>query len=892
MRRVLLLVACLSLWLVAVASGATRYVATTGSDTADGSTGSPYQHIQKCATVSVSGDICLIRAGTYRETVTPAANGITFQPDGSAIVTVSGADLVTGWTVHSGNIYKSTGMTWTLGVSFNQVFVDGQAMNLARFPNASLDLSNPTWLTADSSVPTADIETSTFEIFDSALTQANGFWNGAEVTHMAAGMYSMAGTVSSYTTGHIVGDNPHVQARFMESPMGQQYKYYLSNKLAALDTGGEWYFDGTTLYLWTPDNSNPTGHTVEAKRRQFAFDLSGRSNITIRNLKLFASSINMSPSSSNNVLDGIDAKYVWHQLRNMPAAGIGQTDPKWGAWNTGIILAGTDNILKNCTIAWSSHNGVYLRNTHQTVENCTIHDVQYLASEGGAVSWMGDTSTGGSTSGHVVRQNTMYNSGRHLVNHYYAQNVLITNNLMYDFCLTAGDCGATYTVKPEASGTISYNVVHDTHSPYFNFGLYMDDEANSWLVHHNVVWTNTGGCGIVYKASNFQIYNNTVNDSGTGICAQGSGSNVVIANNLGNSGIPSGNDNLQTTNAGYVNEAAHNYQLTSGSPAVNTGHFISGITTNCVNQCDIGAYEFGTAAWTAGATPVTGPTCPAGCTCTVTAGVCDGPPVCPAGCTCTVAGVCDNPTCPPTCTCTAVPGTCDTGGGGLGPVAWWKFEEGSGTTANDSSGNNKHGTLSGPIWVAGRIGNFALQFDGINDAVFLPAAVLPSMNGDQTVCLWAFTPDVTQPGNQGFRHTLLQLWQDDLNGVRMVVTDETAPPGLWAISTTVAGTESSRQTTTQAFVNNTWVHVCYTREVGTFVLYTNGQAQPTTDPGGYSLGDSSYLGQRTATGGQFNGRLDQVKVWSRSLSAAEIQSEFTGTSVTPATAPHHRAMVR
>ncbi|HUV63238.1 MAG TPA: hypothetical protein VMW24_05025, partial [Sedimentisphaerales bacterium] len=46
-------------------------------------------------------------------------------------------------------------------------------------------------------------------------------------------------------------------------------------------------------------------------------------------------------------------------------------------------------------------------------------------------------------------------------------------------------------------------------------------------------------------------------------------------------------------------------------------------------------------------------------------------------------------------------------------VGHWKFDEASGTVANDSSGYGNNGTLqNGPIWVPGKISS-ALQFDGI-----------------------------------------------------------------------------------------------------------------------------------------------------------------------------------
>ena len=83
------------------------YVATNGNDSNTGtSLDQPFRTIQKCATVAVAGDTCLIRAGTYRETVTPAHSGaegspITFTAYAAETVTISGADVITGWTLHT-----------------------------------------------------------------------------------------------------------------------------------------------------------------------------------------------------------------------------------------------------------------------------------------------------------------------------------------------------------------------------------------------------------------------------------------------------------------------------------------------------------------------------------------------------------------------------------------------------------------------------------------------------------------------------------------------------------------------------------------------------------------------------------------------------------------------
>src|SRR3989338_11448150 len=50
-----------------------------------------------------------------------------------------------------------------------------------------------------------------------------------------------------------------------------------------------------------------------------------------------------------------------------------------------------------------------------------------------------------------------------------------------------------------------------------------------------------------------------------------------------------------------------------------------------------------------------------------------------------------------------------------GMVGHWKFDETSGTTATDSSGNNNTGTLTNsPTWTTGKIGG-ALSLDGMDD---------------------------------------------------------------------------------------------------------------------------------------------------------------------------------
>ena len=72
-------------------------------------------------------------------------------------------------------------------------------------------------------------------------------------------------------------------------------------------------------------------------------------------------------------------------------------------------------------------------------------------------------------------------------------------------------------------------------------------------------------------------------------------------------------------------------------------------------------------------------------------------------------------------------------------VAWWTFDDGSGTTAVDSSGNGNDGTLiGGATWVDGQLGD-AIQFNGTDS--YVAAAHIPFDNRSFTITMWV-NPDL------------------------------------------------------------------------------------------------------------------------------------------------------
>ena len=70
------------------------------------------------------------------------------------------------------------------------------------------------------------------------------------------------------------------------------------------------------------------------------------------------------------------------------------------------------------------------------------------------------------------------------------------------------------------------------------------------------------------------------------------------------------------------------------------------------------------------------------------------------------------------------------------PVGWWKMDDGTGTTAVDSSGNGYDGTLmGGATWGTGMYDG-AVSLDGSDDYVDLPIGPIIENLTDCTIAIW------------------------------------------------------------------------------------------------------------------------------------------------------------
>lgn len=212
------------------------------------------------------------------------------------------------------------------------------------------------------------------------------------------------------------------------------------------------------------------------------------------------------------------------------------------------------------------------------------------------------------------------------------------------------------------------------------------------------------------------------------------------------------------------------------------------------------------------------------------------------------------------------------------PVAEWHFNEGSGATvANAVAGGLHDGVINGAAWTAqGKFGA-ALEFDGVNDWVTVADHPALDLTTSATLMAWVYP-------------TALSNW-------RTVVLKEFPGEACYYLYSgpgdvaTGGGRYGGNYVDTGGGAQlplNQWTHVAMTYDGANIRIYRNAALVATrAQTGAFDVSASPlrFGGNATWSSEFWQGRIDEVRLYNRALTAAEIATDRDTPVYSGPTAP-------
>ena len=202
-----------------------------------------------------------------------------------------------------------------------------------------------------------------------------------------------------------------------------------------------------------------------------------------------------------------------------------------------------------------------------------------------------------------------------------------------------------------------------------------------------------------------------------------------------------------------------------------------------------------------------------------------------------------------------------------GLTGYWNFNEDSGATAHDSSGNGYNGTVTGAPWVTGYVGS-ALSFNG---GSYVVTSTIPQ-GGAVSISAWVNPAMIAQIG-------YARIAETQYNIGFYLGTDSTGTHYKFIVNNGAGSTGScgtSFGCVQGGTVSSGWHLITGTYDGTTATLYVDNAAVATdtvTAPAGASY--PLYIGRCFNGGGYgWNGTIDEVRLYKRALSAAEVSTIY------------------
>lgn len=207
-----------------------------------------------------------------------------------------------------------------------------------------------------------------------------------------------------------------------------------------------------------------------------------------------------------------------------------------------------------------------------------------------------------------------------------------------------------------------------------------------------------------------------------------------------------------------------------------------------------------------------------------------------------------------------------------GLVAAYNFNEGSGTTLIDRSGNGNNGSIANSTWVTGKYGG-GLQFNGTTSLVTIANSTSLSLTTGMTLEAWIDSSALTSPDanwSAVIAKQHLNSSNDVSYGLYAVQGTNTPPGGNILVGSTTYGTTGGSPLSV-----NTWAFLSTTYDGTTLKTYVNGALIGSRTISGkiFTTSDPLTIGGDWSNE-MFSGIIDNVRIYNTALTQTQLQQDM------------------
>jgi parallel beta-helix repeat protein len=424
-----------------------------------------------------TGSITVNASGTSSSQIIYGAYGTGNKPK------IYGSEKITGWTQHSGNIYKAT-----FNKTINQLFINDLRAKAARYPNTGYALTT----TINSAT------TFTCDALNGTINYTGATWVGRTVAYATVTLNVVSSSGKTLT----LSEAPYASLNTNEG-------FILVNKLEFLDSPGEWYYDNSskTVYFWTPNGDSPANYTVSGSTIDNGVVVSSKNYVKIQELEILnykKYGITLSGSYitiDNNIVSNPDARGI-------------------------DIALGSYCTISNNTVSGANHSGIFTYSSNSIISDNQVNDIFLLNNigiSGGGAWYMG---SGISVEGNdnTIKYNRTLNTGYNGIC-FYKRNI-IEYNYVKNAVLTKDDGGGIYTAAagtypnaPTAGSIIRNNIVDGVFGTLEGWdkwiyrgghGIFLDENSGKVTIENNTVVNGSHSCIFIRTSFDETVRNNTL----------------------------------------------------------------------------------------------------------------------------------------------------------------------------------------------------------------------------------------------------------------------------------------------------------------------------------------------------------------------------------------------